>query len=132
MSILKVFRPGGVISVSSTVITVFPGPSARFEILPANQESDDRDPLLRTIHRRHKVLWNFGDGSTSEQFEPVHRYLKSGNYNITLRVYSENGCSDSLVVYNVLSGSGFFIEFPNAFIPNADGPSGGVLFIKKR
>ncbi len=128
--ILKVFSPGGVISVSSTVITVFPGPSARFEVLPANQESDEEIRVLNYSSDGTRYYWNFGDGSTSEQFEPVHRYLKSGNYNITLRVYSENGCSDSLVLYNALSGSGYFIEFPNAFIPNPDGPSGGYYSSK--
>ena len=69
--------------------------------------------------------------STSELFEPVHRYDKFGNYNVTLKAFSENGCYDSLVVYNALSGSEYFIEFPNAFIPDPNGPSGGRLFDKE-
>jgi hypothetical protein len=73
-----------------------------------------------------RYLWNFGDGNTSDLFEPLHRYEKYGNYNISLKVYSEAGCSDSLLVYNAFSGSAFYIEFPNAFIPNTNGPSGGV------
>ena len=77
-----------------------------------------------------KYLWSFGDGSTSEQFEPLHRYEKYGNYNVSLKVYSENGCSDSLMVLNAFSGSAYFIEFPNAFIPNTGGPSGGVYSSK--
>jgi PKD domain len=128
--ILKVFRPGGVISVSSTVITVFRGPSARFEVLPANQTADEEIRVVNYSSDGTRFFWNFGDGSTSDQFEPVHRYLKSGNYNVTLRAFSENGCSDSLVVYNALAGSGYFIEFPNAFIPNPDGPSGGYYSSK--
>ena len=73
-----------------------------------------------------RYIWNFGDGITSEQFEPDHKYEKYGNYNVSLKVYSENGCSDSLMVLNAFSGSAYFIEFPNAFIPNTGGPSGGV------
>lgn len=39
-------------------------------------------------------LWNFGDGSTSNQQNPVHAYANNGQYTITLTV-SYNGCIDS-------------------------------------
>ena len=38
---------------------------------------------------------------------------------------NEYGCTDSIVVMNAFAGSKYFIDFPNAFIPNPDGPSGG-------
>jgi hypothetical protein len=44
---------------------------------------------------------------------------------VKLVATSEFGCSDSLIVMNAFSGSEYFINFPNAFIPNSDGPSGG-------
>jgi PKD repeat protein len=125
--VLKVFGHEGLIATSSSVISVFPKPAARFEIsalktaLPENEIA-----LLNYSSTAVKYLWSFGDGSTSELFEPVHRYDKFGNYNVTLKAFSENGCYDSLVVYNALSGSEYFIEFPNAFIPDPNGPSGGV------
>lgn len=123
----KIFGPGGKISVSSSVITVFPGPSARFEISPDKVTlPEDEVRFMNYSAGAVKYSWSFGDGGTSEQFEPLHRYDKYGNYNISLKVYSENGCSDSLVVSNAFSGSAYFIEFPNAFIPNTGGPSGGV------
>ena len=104
-----------------------PNPSARFEIYPDKAVIPEDEVRFQNYSAEAiKYLWSFGDGSTSEQFEPYHRYEKYGNYNVSLKVYSENGCSDSLMVLNAFSGSAYFIEFPNAFIPNTGGPSGGV------
>jgi PKD repeat protein len=74
--------------------------------------------------------WDFGDGSASEVYEPGHRYSKFGNYNVRLVAYSEFGCSDSTTLFNALSGSQYFINFPNAFIPNTQGPTGGFYSSK--
>ena len=43
--------------------------------------------------------WNFGDGSTSNLANPVHQYMDTGYFNITL-VANNNGCKDSLVKIN--------------------------------
>jgi PKD repeat protein len=127
----KIFGPGGKISVSSAVISVFSKPSARFEISPDKVLiPEDEVRFMNYSSGAVRYIWNFGDGNTSEQFEPLHRYDKYGNYNISLKVYSEVGCTDSLVVLNAFSGSAYFIEFPNAFIPNTGGPSGGAYSSK--
>ncbi len=47
-------------------------------------------------------LWNFGDGDTSTQQNPVHRYLASGLYNVVLTVSNANG-SDSSVQNNYIN-----------------------------
>lgn len=125
--VLKVFGPEGIKSSSSEVIFVYPKPSARFEISPDKVIIPEDEVRFQNYSAAAvKYLWSFGDGSTSEQFEPLHRYVRYGNYNVSLKVYSENGCSDSLTVLNAFSGSAYYIEFPNAFIPNIGGPSGGV------
>jgi len=36
-------------------------------------------------------LWDFGDGETSGQLNPVHTYASPGNYTVTLTVSSPNG-----------------------------------------
>jgi PKD repeat protein len=125
--VLKVFEQDGLKSSSSVVIKVNPKPSARFEIYPDKAFIPEDEIRFQNYSAAAiRYLWNFGDGNTSEQFEPDHRYEKYGNYNVSLKVYSEKGCSDSLMVLNAFSGSAYFIEFPNAFIPNTGGPSGGV------
>lgn len=39
----------------------------------------------------YSVFWDFGDGSTSIEFNPSHTYLSSGTYNVTLQILE--GCS---------------------------------------
>jgi len=44
--------------------------------------------------------WDFGDGNTSNQFEPIYQYTEPGIYDVTLVVYDSNGCfsSDSVTI----------------------------------
>ena len=128
---LKVYGSNGTEAAASSVIIVHPKPVARFEFNPANPIiPDDEIRFVNYSMDAVKYKWEFGDGSTSEAFEPDHRYEKYKNYNIRLIVWSEYGCSDSLMVINAFSGSGCYIDFPNAFIPNPDGPAGGYYSVK--
>ena len=40
--------------------------------------------------------WNFGDGSTSTDFEPTHFYATTGLYYPTLIANTQSGCSDTI------------------------------------
>lgn len=42
--------------------------------------------------------WNFGDGVTSTEQNPVHQYTTAGNYPITLTVVSNFGCTNFLTI----------------------------------
>jgi PKD repeat protein len=124
--VLKVYGADGNEETSSTLITVHPKPLARFEITPENAIiPDDEIRFLNYSSNAVRYIWDFGDGNTSDVFEPVYRFRKYGNYNIRLVVWSEYGCTDSLAVVNAFSGSGCYIDLPNAFIPNPGGPTGG-------
>lgn len=64
--------------------------------------------------------WDFGDGSISSDFEPVHTYDQAGFFLVTLNAYSANGCFDSYSeTVEVISE--FYFYVPNAFSPNNDG-----------
>ena len=45
----------------------------------------------------HQYQWDFGDGTTATEPNPVHTYTATGNYTVTLIAWNENGCSDTLV-----------------------------------
>ncbi|MFN8395333.1 MAG: PKD domain-containing protein [Bacteroidia bacterium] len=45
--------------------------------------------------------WDFGDGGTSTQEDPVHQYAQPGSYTVKLRCCNQNGC-DSLTLSNVV------------------------------
>ncbi|HEY5471428.1 MAG TPA: PKD domain-containing protein [Bacteroidales bacterium] len=129
--VLNVFSSDSIKATSSITITVYPKPQARFEIFPDNAilPKDEIHFYNYTTNAIH-FDWDFGDGNSSELFEPMHKYYKSGNYNVRLVVTSDYGCTDSITVRNAYSGSEFFINFPNAFIPNAQGPTGGYYSAK--
>ncbi len=129
--VLKAYKTGGPTAIYSSIITVYPKPQARFETAPEKAMiPDDEIQFLNFSTNAITSKWYFGDGSTSDLPEPKHKYLKYGSYNVSLVLKSEYGCSDSLVVANAFSGSGYFIDMPNAFIPNSQGPSGGLYSSK--
>lgn len=41
-------------------------------------------------------LWNFGDGNSSNEVQPLHSYSQEGDFSLSLMAYSSNGCSDTL------------------------------------
>jgi len=47
--------------------------------------------LTSSATNTDSYLWNFGDGKTSNEMNPVHEYLVSGEYDIKLTVIGEGG-----------------------------------------
>lgn len=47
--------------------------------------------------------WDFGDGGTSAQQNPAHTYQYSGNYNVSLTVTSDSGCTHTITINNVVT-----------------------------
>lgn len=67
--------------------------------------------------------WNFGDGNTSTQIDPIHSYSATGTYTVMLVV--TNGCNNKDTAYEVQtinSGMGFpsgvgIYSYPNSVCP---------------
>ncbi len=107
-------------------INVYPRPVARFEVSEGNPAIPDEE--LRFYNYSENAIayrWNFGDGNRSDEFEPSHFYEKPGSYSVKLITISEHGCTDSMVITNAFGDNTCFIKFPNAFVPNEGGPTGG-------
>lgn len=45
--------------------------------------------------------WDFGDGQTSTEQNPLHTYLAVQQYNVTLKVTDANGCSNTTPVQSI-------------------------------
>ena len=80
-------------------ITVYPYPQASFTsnsqlaCAPTNiQFNDNSTPGSGSIT---SYLWNFGDGTTSNQQSPAHAYPQPGYYNVSLTVQNSGGCSNT-------------------------------------
>ncbi len=124
---------------ATTTIQVWPMPVAEFSAHPDVVTTTDP-----TVHftdlttNANSWRWDFGDPASgnfnlSDMQYPMHDYLQAGNYNVTLNVTNEHGCSDT-VVHNIVVHNPFVFWVPNAFSPNGDqvndyfGPQGeGVL-----
>ncbi len=72
-------------------------------------------------------LWDFGDGSTSAEIEPVHYYQAAGQYTVTLVANNAYNCPDTFRLEDAVTGlAAGTIAFPNAFTPGNSGPTDGV------
>lgn len=71
-------------------------PTARFnvefskKVISFIDNSSDTDGVIYTW------FWDFGDGETSDEQNPSHRYVKFRNYSVTLTVTDKEGASDSI------------------------------------
>jgi gliding motility-associated-like protein len=66
--------------------------------------------------------WNFGNGKTSEEENPVATYSADGTYTIELISLNEFNCSDTTFYkYEVL--------FKGLYVPNAFSPTSGNLSV---
>src|SRR5262249_48491363 len=85
---LTVYGPGGSSSASATISAypAFAHPVALFDIKYVD------DFTIQFVNESSGDIkeydWDFGDGTTSQDENPVHSYAKQGFYNVTLTVYS--------------------------------------------
>lgn len=118
-----------VIETKEEIIHVFETPIASFYARP--EEVSVPDEPIHLTNRSYGgsyYTWFFGDGSTSYEFEPVHQYMETGSYDITLIAENEEGCSDTVKIDKAVEATlDDVVRIPNAFTPSLDGPSGGFI-----
>ncbi len=113
-------------SMAETEIKAHGRPRADFEI--RQEETSGMGYRVHFVNLSTgavNYLWDFGDGVFSTLAEPDYRYERPGSYDVTLTAFSEDGCADSLVIRDAFTDKGMYIRFPNAFMPNRGGPTGG-------
>jgi len=79
------------------------------------------DALVNFLDQSRNAIdwqWDFGDGVSSTQVNPIHSYLEPGEFDVTLTVTDSNGCVSSITY-------GPYVVFePDLFIPNVFSPNG--------
>ena len=77
--------------------------------------------LNTSIHADH-YLWDFGDGSTSEETNPTHTYTSAGLFDINLTIFNSNACTQTVAIaHSTLAiEEGGTIHNLNIFTPNGD------------
>lgn len=85
----------------SRFVKVYPDYDAEYEydgLRCPNAEIDFTDLSTATYGPINKWEWDFGDGNTSDQQNPKHRYAVGGDYNVRLISSSIKGCRDTSVI----------------------------------
>jgi gliding motility-associated-like protein len=103
------------------LITVLPAPIADFKLGKDTIEPfDESVPFINSSTNGVKWLWNFDNGTTSEEFEPLYSYPESGTYFVRLRAENIWQCADS--TFRKLVVDPFITMYvPTGFTPNGDG-----------
>lgn len=122
---------GEVVSLTKEfIIDVKSSPVAHFAVYPTTPLNVPGETLYtdnRSIAAT-EFLWDFGDGSTSTDPEPQHKYTEEGTFTVTLIARNADGCADTTElasgVRTVKHGQ---LLIPNAFVPNPAGPGTGDI-----
>jgi len=115
-------------SVMNGIIDVYQNPSAIFDVYPKNVVNNEQIVVFNSYSMfADKYFWDFGDGYSSTEENPYHKYENPGSYNVTLYVTTKNGCVDSTLMETpvLVEWEMGEIKFPNAFRWNQTGPTGG-------
>lgn len=124
---LQVFNQAGEVDVAQQQIVVHARARAYFSILPNRVRIPGEIVNFSNLSENAAgVLWDFGDGTTSSEYEPTHEYTKVGVYDVSLYVTTSENCRDT---FSVISGVEAYsvarVQVPNAFTPSKEGPSSG-------
>ncbi len=104
------------------MICVDPLPVASFNANPQQVFSfDPTASFENTSSLNDQNLWNFDDGTTSDQVSPTHQFPigQIGNYNVELIVISDQGCRDTAYRIVIVKDQLLFYV-PNTFTPDGD------------
>ncbi len=124
--ILTVSDQEGRTAVHADTVRVYAAPEAGFDYLPKDAKVPDEEiSFYNTSQGAVRYFWSFGDGHSSEETDPVHRYTLDGPFDVMLVAWSAEGCADTVVKRGLFENSSYYIRFPNAFIANPNGPTGG-------
>lgn len=73
-------------------------------------------------------LWNFGDGFTSTETDPVHNYLANGTYNVCLTVANIAGSDthcENIIIDSYLAPTAYFVYSGDPTVTFTDLSTGG-------
>ena len=123
---LKVFNQFGVMDETERKIVIHPVPKALFNPLPYRVKIPAQAvTFFNNSVNAKDYLWDFGDGGSSFDVQPIHQYTQTGVFNVTLYITSAEGCKDTFLLPDAVDAFSDGLKVPNAFMPNKQGPNDG-------
>nr|MBS0036914.1 PKD domain-containing protein [Saprospiraceae bacterium] len=97
---LKAFNPAGSHSITKdSLIEVMGEPVSNFSV-----EIDGKGISTENNSENGQTYtWDFGDGNSSEEFEPEHEYVEDGTYEILLVAESICGADSSIIEVEIIT-----------------------------
>ena len=99
-----------VILLLSSILAVFASsciaiiePSADIEVSKNPVSTYEEVKFFNSSHHAEEYEWDFGDGSISNEFEPVHYYSNPGRYSVKLSAYYHNMVDYTYITIDVIA-----------------------------
>jgi PKD repeat protein len=103
-------------------VRVFQNPKSDFEVYEVGAGAFSSIYFYNHSLNGVRFEWYQGDSLFSSEKEPVQYSRDLSKYSIKLKIWSENNCSDSVVITNPIDqGKDYYILFPNVFMPSRSG-----------
>lgn len=124
---LRATGPAG-IDYDQIQIEVFDPPTAGFGVDSRYLTPGEEVQFNNNSIGADTIAWDFGDGGSSRETDPLYIYDDTGTYTITQIVSSKDGCNDTLVREDLIIVEPGKEEalFPTAFCWNQSGPTNGI------
>lgn len=112
----------------SRSVTVIDAPTADFNFAPVIPVSNEPTTYTNLSANATRYSWDFGDGSTSTETNPVHQFNNTGTYNTCLTAYNASNCP-AKACKKVSADVVPLIGVPSGFSPNGDGEN-DILYVR--
>jgi len=89
---MKLMKGGFLLCIISAMIfsSCTKAPVASFEVDQNEVKAPATITFTNTSTNADEFLWNFGDGETTTEMNPTHKYVEGGDYDVTLKAYGED------------------------------------------
>jgi len=89
---MKLMKGGFLLSIISAMVfsSCSKAPVASFEVDQNEVKAPATITFTNTSTNADEFLWNFGDGETSTEMNPIHEYVQGGDYDVSLKAYGED------------------------------------------
>ncbi len=113
-------------------ITVYPIPTANFTWSPNPPVENTKTVFTNLSVGATRYLWDFGDGSSSTDVNPIHQFNKTDTFRVVLLAFNDADCVDT-VINDVPIIVLPLLDVPNAFTPgrfSGNGYNNGIVKVE--